>query len=264
MRLIRTYSGECTTDLSKLDMSRRISYVVRGKRHSYFDMQSVKSIPVINSNELFELIRKATGHAVITPRRPIEDVQLITYPISQQLVLPAPKDNVQDNIREPMQEEVAKAVETNLRQSLDEANDGQEEDEEHEVDRIVDHRKHRKKGVEYLVKWKGWADEYNTWEPHHPNLENSQALIDIYYGKRSNHFPPGSSPPAPPSEKPSPPDLEPPNTSSTLLCSFWLYGEVNKLRMCFPDDRFDCIMEPTTNSNLEQQINPKVEDFSLR
>jgi len=39
----------------------------------------------------------------------------------------------------------------------------------------------RKKGgqVQYLVKWIGWDDEDNTWEPKE-NLENSLPLIDAF------------------------------------------------------------------------------------
>lgn len=40
-----------------------------------------------------------------------------------------------------------------------------EEEEEYEVERVVDKRFHKETGrVEYLLKWKGYSSDENTWE----------------------------------------------------------------------------------------------------
>lgn len=56
------------------------------------------------------------------------------------------------------------------------------EEEEYEVEKIVDKRIRRKK-VEYLVKWIGWDDKDNTWEPV-AHLE-CQDLIEEFENMRS-------------------------------------------------------------------------------
>ena len=50
---------------------------------------------------------------------------------------------------------------------------------EYEVEEVLDSR--LKKGkLEYLVKWSGYTDEYNTWEPA-SNLENSKEAIEDFH-----------------------------------------------------------------------------------
>ena len=52
---------------------------------------------------------------------------------------------------------------------------------EYEVEEVLDSR--LKKGkLEYLVKWSGYTDEYNTWEPV-SNLENSKEAIEDFHGE---------------------------------------------------------------------------------
>ena len=52
---------------------------------------------------------------------------------------------------------------------------------EYEVEEVLDSR--LKKGkLEYLIKWSGYTDEYNTWEPV-SNLENSKEAIEDFIRK---------------------------------------------------------------------------------
>ena len=49
---------------------------------------------------------------------------------------------------------------------------------EFEVDQILNHRSHRG-CTQYLVKWKGYNDEDNTWQDE-DDLENATALLTEY------------------------------------------------------------------------------------
>lgn len=54
-----------------------------------------------------------------------------------------------------------------------------DEEQEWEVEGILDHKQDR--GTrKYLIKWKSWPDDHNTWLPAYPNLENSQELLTEY------------------------------------------------------------------------------------
>lgn len=50
---------------------------------------------------------------------------------------------------------------------------------EYEVERVLDSRMYRGR-KEYLVKWKGYTDENNSWEPEQ-NLNNSPALVEEFH-----------------------------------------------------------------------------------
>ena len=50
---------------------------------------------------------------------------------------------------------------------------------EYEVEEILDSRLKRGK-LEYLVKWSGYMDDYNTWKPE-SNLGNSKEVINNFH-----------------------------------------------------------------------------------
>ena len=57
-----------------------------------------------------------------------------------------------------------------------------DEEEEWEVEKILDRRERkvgRGKRIEYLIKWKGYPEWENTWEPTN-NLIHSKELIDEF------------------------------------------------------------------------------------
>jgi hypothetical protein len=59
------------------------------------------------------------------------------------------------------------------------ATDIELEDEEYTVEEIKDLRKNGRQ-QEYLVKWQGWPEAYNTWEPER-NLTNCKELVTEYH-----------------------------------------------------------------------------------
>jgi len=61
------------------------------------------------------------------------------------------------------------------------AEDIELEDDEYEVEEIKDLRKFRGQW-KYLVKWKGWPESHNTWEPE-GNLTNCKSLVQEYHRK---------------------------------------------------------------------------------
>ena len=53
-----------------------------------------------------------------------------------------------------------------------------EGEEEYEVEEIRGHRMHRSK-LQFLIKWKGYSEAENTWEPL-SNLKHAQSLLESY------------------------------------------------------------------------------------
>ncbi|XP_023213946.1 histone-lysine N-methyltransferase SUV39H2-like [Centruroides sculpturatus] len=58
--------------------------------------------------------------------------------------------------------------------------------DEYEVEEIVDYVRDKYKEW-YLIKWKGWESEFNTWEPY-SNLTGCQELIENFHrsGRKAN------------------------------------------------------------------------------
>ena len=53
---------------------------------------------------------------------------------------------------------------------------------EYEVEEILDSKLHRRK-LKYLVKWKGYGSEENTWEPEE-NLTHAKRLIEEFHRRK--------------------------------------------------------------------------------
>jgi chromobox protein 5 len=54
---------------------------------------------------------------------------------------------------------------------------------EYKVETILEHRK-RKGQKEYFVKWKGWPNSYNQWEPEE-NLAGAPDVLRDYYASEA-------------------------------------------------------------------------------
>ena len=54
-----------------------------------------------------------------------------------------------------------------------------ESEDIYEVERIVQERLGASGAPEYRVKWKNWADKYNTWEPWE-NLDGAEELLENF------------------------------------------------------------------------------------
>jgi len=60
-------------------------------------------------------------------------------------------------------------------------NSSGDEEEHYEVEKILQsHLTPNKKGIQYLVKWLGYPDSKNSWEPA-SNLKNSPDLVVMFH-----------------------------------------------------------------------------------
>lgn len=57
-----------------------------------------------------------------------------------------------------------------------------ESDDEYEVEKIIDVRNKKNGAKEFLVKWKNWGPEYDSWEPE-KHLQCSE-LIEKFFNKQ--------------------------------------------------------------------------------
>lgn len=63
--------------------------------------------------------------------------------------------------------------------------DNQNRDDEYEIETLLNYRQSgRGSGLEYLIKWLGYNNEYNTWH-YESYLDNAKELVDEYWSRRS-------------------------------------------------------------------------------
>ena len=56
-------------------------------------------------------------------------------------------------------------------------------DTEYEVEKILDFKLSKNKKKLFLVKWKGYNEEYNSWEPEE-NLTNAKQILKKFFSKK--------------------------------------------------------------------------------
>ena len=70
----------------------------------------------------------------------------------------------------------------------DDADDEDDDDANvYEVDKILDLRRNNKGVSEYLIKWKGWGAQHNSWEPRENIMDD--ALIGEFEAKLAKKTP---------------------------------------------------------------------------
>lgn len=99
-----------------------------------------------------------------------------TGPVNYKLDLPSTMKNVHPVFHVSLLEKAAQNVPVNTQPIEIEM----ENDREYEVERILDHRLTTNGKTEYLVRWKGYDDSENTWEPSQ-HLTHCRELVRRYH-----------------------------------------------------------------------------------
>ena len=178
-----TYHGDTTNPEANLSASELTELHEEVRRDLDFTRWRMSVYANINRSEGPDLKEGDNAYLIrrnLRTKRPSDKLDFVklgpfrvtrqTGPVNFELELPKSM-KVHPVFHASLLEKADKSVPLDKEQEL-------ESIEEFEVEQILGERKRRGR-TEYLVKWKGWPDESNTWEPTH-HLKNSQAAIREY------------------------------------------------------------------------------------
>jgi len=113
------------------------------------------------------------------------------------------------------------------------------ESSEYEVEKILDFKITKKKKKLFLVKWKGYNEEYNSWEPEE-NLTNAKQILKKFFSK--------------PKSLKKKKEIKDNQNNSTILC---LSDEQSKIIEINDDDNSDIKKKEYLSKKKENSLHKK-------